>query len=169
MENGFHKFSKTDYTYTVMKSLLLFTLLLTAFGGQVKADALDTDCDNTAMTEARSLAELPEPINDLLHHENGKAEAIADAVEDYNWTDVSTGDGLARQRFTLAGLNAACAYVAIEKGGRTHHFELLIYKNDSVGWMLIRKRRIEAAPDTVMDLYRYAHITTFWTFTYPRQ
>jgi len=54
-------------------------------------------------------------------------EGIADAGDSFNVTDV-VDTNLPNRRFTIAGISNTHLLVAIERGGRAHNFQILLFE-----------------------------------------
>ena len=88
-----------------------------------------------AFHEVTTLTDLPPAIRSQLGEGSGFAE-IADRDECFNPTDV--GNGCPTRRFLVAGRAQDTWLVALERGGRGHHVEVLLFSLGAVAqkWVL---------------------------------
>ncbi|WP_038490987.1 hypothetical protein [Collimonas arenae] len=126
--------------FAVVGALLLFTIC------QANATS-QPDCSGTSLAEVRSLDALPNEINTFLHHD--RYIEIASRGESFNAGDVGGGP---HRRFAIAGLNANCAIVAIERGGWGYSVEIFVFEHKNTGWQGRRDGVMGAAPETLEDL-----------------
>ena len=108
-------------------------------------------CHGVALTEARSLADLPKALRQLLPSAEWGLNGIADRGGRFNVTD-AVDHNLPMLRFTLAAVGSTCAVIALEYGGFIHRFELTEYSLTTAGWTLIGRARLAAPPKSLQDL-----------------
>ncbi|WP_092360220.1 hypothetical protein [Collimonas sp. OK242] len=105
------------------------------------------NCSGMPLVEVPSLQALPNEINTFLHRD--RDVEIASRGEWFNPGDVGEGP---HRRFAIAGLNADCAIVAIEHGGRGYSVEIFIFEHKDWGWLGRRDGVMWAVPETLEDL-----------------
>jgi hypothetical protein len=120
-------------------------LLLFAFC-QANA-ASQSDCSGKSLVEVNSLHALPNEINTLLHRD--RYVEIASRGESFNAGDVGGGP---HRRFAIAGLNANCAIVAVERGGWGYSVEIFVFEHKDTGWQGGRDGVMGKVPETLEDL-----------------
>jgi hypothetical protein len=127
-------------------------LVAVVFAGAVSADAaLPTQCQGAALSEARSLADLPGGVGALLGVGITGAKGIADRGQKFNCTDL-IDPALPRRRLVLAGVSAECVLISVERGGRGHSFSVLAFVKQPNGeWQGVRDH-VENEPKTLEEL-----------------
>lgn len=92
-----------------------------------------------ALSEVRTLRELPPGIQAVLGVGTPGLNGIADRNGKYNATDV-VDSSLPMRRFLVAGVDASTTLVAIEHGGRGWRVEVTLFKNTTVerSWTLFK-------------------------------
>jgi len=111
--------------------------------------------DGTMLAEIGSLAGLPEPVRELLGRNRQKFLSIADRHEKFNATDVVYDDRPMR-RFALAGRNADCVLVAIERGGIGYWIELLKFEKEGETWRQTQRGALGRLPFNTRDLEQFS-------------
>lgn len=117
--------------------------------------AASAGCDSAQLVEIRSLAKLPSDIRRLLPSTNSGLDGIADRGARFNETDVIDRK-LPMRRFTLAGVGATCALIAVEHGGFVSGIEVTEYHLTAGEWRPSWRRPIPREPSTVPELLRAA-------------
>ncbi|MBI3716064.1 MAG: hypothetical protein HY255_08740 [Betaproteobacteria bacterium] len=113
------------------------------------------DADGAMLAEIRSLAALPESVSELLGRNRTMFLSIADRNEKFNATDVVYQDRPMR-RFALAGRNANCLLVAIERGGFAYWIELLKFEKTGETWRQTGRGALRRFPASTRDLEEYS-------------
>src|SRR5580658_6423295 len=92
-----------------------------------------------ALSEVRTLQELPPDLQAVLGVGTPGMEGIADRNGKYNPTDV-IDSSLPMRRFLVAGLDGDTALVAVEHGGRGWRVEVALFKKTAVerNWTLFK-------------------------------
>src|SRR6266704_5053956 len=121
----------------------------------VAAAQQQSACAGKPLTEAHSLEILPAQLNSLLGRDRSGLEGIADRNGKFNVTDV-VDNKLPMRRFVLAGLSASCAVVAVERGGRAHTYEVVMFEHINAQWRVAQRWSINAAPRSLQELV--AHV-----------
>jgi hypothetical protein len=96
-----------------------------------------------ALSEVRTLRELPPDVQAVLGVGTPGMDGIADRNEKYNPTDV-VDPSLPMRRFLVAGLDGDTTLVAIEHGGRGWRVEVALFKKTAVerNWTLFKSPKI---------------------------
>jgi hypothetical protein len=100
-----------------------------------------------ALSEVRTLRELPSGIQAVLGVGTPGLDGIADRNGKYNPTDV-VDTGLPMRRLLVAGLDANTTLVAIEHGGRGWRVEVTLFKNITVE----RRWTLSKSPKSLREL-----------------
>jgi len=128
----------------------LLGAVLVAWAASAKA-ALPVECQDAALLESRSLANLPEGVAALLGGGVTGTKGIADRGQKFNATDL-IDQALPMRRLVLAGVAAECVLVSEERGGRGHSFVVLAFvKQPNGGWQLVRDH-VESEPKNLEEL-----------------
>jgi len=138
---------KTSIVASVLASFLAGFSLVAAAQQQ-------SACAGKPLVEAHSLEILPSQLNSLLGRDRSGLEGIADRNGKFNVTDV-VDNKLPMRRFVLAGLSASCAVVAVERGGRAHTYEVVMFERTDAKWRVAQRWSINAAPRSLQELVAY--------------
>ncbi len=130
----------------------VLAILLSGFS--LVAAQQQSACVGKPLTEAHSLEILPAQLNSLLGRDRSGLEGIADRNGKFNVTDV-VDNKLPMRRFVLAGLSASCAVVAVERGGRAHTYEVVMFERTDAKWRVAQRWSINAAPRSLQELVAY--------------
>jgi hypothetical protein len=100
-----------------------------------------------ALSEVRTLRELPSGVQAVLGVGTPGLDGIADRNGKYNPTDV-VDSSLPMRRFLVAGLDGDTTLVAIEHGGRGWRVEVTLFKKTAFerNWILFK------SPKTLREL-----------------
>jgi hypothetical protein len=118
--------------------LFLFVVVLTTCADKGTRDA---QWREEQFQEITSLSGLPISIQEALGVGRAGFEGIADAGGAFNATDV-VRENLPGRRFTIAGISNTHVLAAIERGGRGHYFEILLFelpRTQKDRWTLFEK------------------------------
>jgi hypothetical protein len=113
----------------------------------------DSPCLGVALTEMRSLMQLPPALRQVLPNKTVGLDGIADRGANFNTGDALVDD-LPRQRFGIAAVGATCAIIAVEHGGIGFHTTLNEYHFTAAGWRRTAFRTTTTSPDSLADLLR---------------
>jgi hypothetical protein len=130
-----------------------FVVVIFAFSAVFGAPVASAEdrCSGAAVTEVRSLDELPKQLRHLLPSSTTGVDGIADRDGRFNATDVIVHDWPMR-RFVLAAVGTSCAVIAVEYGGRAHGYELTEYRLATDGWKAGERRTSSIEPKSTKDL-----------------
>ncbi len=113
----------------------------------------DERCSGRSVAEVRSLQKLPRLLRQLLPTATSGIAGIADRGGHFNPTDAVYHDW-PMQRFSLAAVDATCAVIAVEHGGRGHNFVLTEYRLTNAAWIPVESHTVFAEPKSIEDLIR---------------
>lgn len=105
--------------------VLLAALVAMAACGRSRKAAV-VQWQGHALSEVGSLADLPVEMQSTLGARRPGLEGIADRGKPFNRTDVVDGH-LPMRRFLTAGRDGDTWLVALERGGRAYHVEVLLF------------------------------------------
>ena len=118
--------------------LLLSVVILSTCRDQRSSDVQSRE---ERFQEITSLTDLPASIQETLGVGRKGYEGIADAGDSFNITDV-VDTNVPNRRFTIAGISNTHLLVAIERGGRAHNFQIVLFelpRTQRGEWTLVEK------------------------------
>jgi len=111
-------------------------------------------CSGKSLSEVRTLTALPNEVNSLLGQARAGMDGIADRGAKFNVTDV-VDERFPMSRFVIAGINASCVLVAIERGGRAYRIELIVFDHGNGKWQLANSINIYRIPQSLQEMLTY--------------
>ncbi len=127
-------------------NLLIFALAHVAAASAAAEDHL---CATASYSEARSLAQLPQPVRALLKTDSHGLAELTDRGGSFNAGDVGGGP---RRRFILAAVGTERIYVAIEHGGIGYSVELWSLESGKDGWQGKQTSSVFDPPHSLKEL-----------------
>jgi hypothetical protein len=144
--------SERSCTSPVWKTLAIFSIfaLIGLFAQTPKASVKNQEriqWAGHALSEIRTLRELPPALQNVLGVGNPGMDGIADRNGEYNATDL-VDSRLPMRHFLVAGSDGDLTLVAIERGGRAWRVEVTLFKKTAIE----RTWALSKSPETLREL-----------------
>ena len=139
-----------------MKLSAAAVLLVGSLSGPSSSFATEqAPCEAGHFTEAKSLAELPQAVGELLGSTLRGLEGIAERGARFNRTDVVNPE-LPMRRLSVAAVNQGCVVAAVERGGRGYSVEVWAFEHSERGWRGAQRSSLGTPPGSMQELIAHA-------------